>query len=339
MRAIHADLPAVAYPWRAQPDGISCGPTCISMLRDGLGRRAGIPDGPDPRGVAAMCGTNTRTGTTHEGVAVALPGLGLHGDRVTGRAAFREAFAAAMAAGDPVLLRTLTYGCKHWVLAARRRGDGRYDLLDPGSGPIVRTAAEVERLVAPRDHEIWPVDARRVPYRIDLGSLVPAGAGASERAERIGEAVALARGPFERFVDGIDFREYLDANVDWDLTRALRVEGRLAGVYMLRERPVREEAPDAAGGPLDRLRAVEGVGLAVAEDARGLGYGRLLRDQPRAMGYGLVWGLQDKRLGNLDRWLARRTLVGDTGDSWVTAEVLPEPGHRARPDPGAAYGP
>ena len=330
---------AIPYVWRAQPDGISCGPTSIAMARNGLAARAGIPAGPSIPGVAAMCGTNTRTGTTHEGVAVALAGLGLDGRRVTGRSAFREAFGAAMTAGDPVLLRTLTMGYKHWVLATHSLPGGRIRILDPGLGDVTRSAAEVEALVAPRDHEIWPISARTVPYRIEIGPLVRPGAGPRERAEAIAAALALARPEFERLLDGEDLRAYLDRHVDWDLSRALRVDGRVVGTYLLRERPLRDEVPEAAHGVLDGLRAVEGVGLVVSPEGRGRGWGRLLRDQPRALGYELVWGLQDKRLGNLDRWLARRRLVHDTGASWVTAERLPPAGYRAVAEPGAAYGP
>jgi GNAT superfamily N-acetyltransferase len=338
MRPSPPSAAAIPYAWRSQPDGISCGPTCIAMVRDGLAARAGLPPGPGTEAVAAMCGTNTRTGTTHEGVAVALAGLGLAGRRVTGRAGFREAFRDAMQAGNPVLLRTLTHGYKHWVLATHARPDGRIRILDPGLGDATRSESEIEALVAPRAHEIWPVEATSIPFHLSLGPLVPPGSSRGAREAAIREAVALARDDFAPLLDGGDLRAYLDDHADWALSRALRVDGRLVGAYLLKERPVTAEAPEARGSDVDRPGAVEGVGLVVAPEGRGRGWGRLLRDQPRALGYGVVWGLQDKRLGNLDRWLARRTLVHDIGHSWVTAEILPRPGHRAVPDPGAAYG-
>lgn len=135
------------------------------------------------------------------------------------------------------------------------------------------------------------------------------------------EVIEVMAGEFQRLMEG-DLGAYLDEVVDWELSQALLVDDRVVGAYLLAERDPDSlpgvEVPDDLRG----LRAVEGVALATVDAERGNGYGRLLRHLPGAMGFEMVWGQQHKALGNLEPWLRHRRLIGDTGESWVTARAL-----------------
>lgn len=307
------DLPPLKLGWAEQPDDITCGPTCVAIVAAGIATRHGKRPFEDVLGVAAMCGTNETVGTIPEGVRPTLAGLGVHAVRTTGREAFEAALAESDALGRPLLLRTMTLGVKHWVVATGEREGDLRRVLDPWLGDLRLRADEIEALVSPREHETWTVDPDREPRELGIGTA---------RSWK-DEATALLAERFAHLVPG-SFGRYLDAKADWDLSRALVVDGRLAGVYLLRE-------GDASGhvgtlpSEMEGLRTVEGVALAVAPWAQGTSYGRLLRDQPRALGFEAVWGLQHKSLGNLDRWLAHRALLGETQGCWVTGRTLPPP--------------
>ena len=70
------------------------------------------------------------------------------------------------------------------------------------------------------------------------------------------------------------------------------------------------------------LNGVEGVLLCVDETLRGQGYGNKMKDYPKTLGYDYIWGQQFKDLDNLNDWLKRRVLVGETQYVYITAELF-----------------
>jgi hypothetical protein len=122
---------------------------------------------------------------------------------------------------------------------------------------------------------------------------------------------------------------------DWKLSRKLMLNGRLAGFYLLHEGSIAELMDERYHHcvPVEDLsryadkRGVEGIILLVLPEHRGKGYGNLLKDLPRQMGYDYVYGEQFKATPDvLQHWLKRRRLIADCsgiyGDVWVTLEDL-----------------
>lgn len=122
---------------------------------------------------------------------------------------------------------------------------------------------------------------------------------------------------------------------DWDLSRKLMRDGTMIGFYLLQEDSIAELTNNRYDRckPLEDLsvyatkRGIEGIILLVLPAYRGHGYGNLLKDLPRQMGYDYVYGEQFKASpAVLQHWLKRRRLVADccgpTGDVWVTLEDL-----------------
>jgi GNAT superfamily N-acetyltransferase len=121
---------------------------------------------------------------------------------------------------------------------------------------------------------------------------------------------------------------------DWDLSRKLTLDAELIGFYLLHEDSINSLLSRYDHyKPLEDLsgyatkRGVEGVILLVLPQYRGKGYGNLLKDLPRSMGYQYVYGEQFKATPDvLQHWLKRRRLIADCcgpyGDVWVTLEDL-----------------
>ena len=74
----------------------------------------------------------------------------------------------------------------------------------------------------------------------------------------------------------------------------------------------------------EQLVGVEGVALAVKENFRGKGIGKILIKLPETLGVDYIWGMHLKELGNLDHWKKRRTveLDSENSDVHVTAQIF-----------------
>lgn len=127
---------------RFQPDGITCGPTCLAMISKWRDEESSMTI----KQLSAMLGTNSETGTT-----------GLDFFRVLNLMRFSFVHRSGMVSsaeventirtlndepssmvprhpGDRVMLcRTLSNGCKHWYIATEVF-DNRVEIFDPSRG-------------------------------------------------------------------------------------------------------------------------------------------------------------------------------------------------------------
>jgi len=110
------------------------------------------------------------------------------------------------------------------------------------------------------------------------------------------------------------------ANINWRHSALLiDDQDKIRGVYILGNHQLPSEFVQYK---YVGLVGVEGVLLAVDESIRGQGYGNMLKDYPKTLGYGYIWGQQFKGLNNLNDWLKRRELVGTTDSVYITAEIF-----------------
>lgn len=121
--------------------------------------------------------------------------------------------------------------------------------------------------------------------------------------------------------------EYVLISTEWGISRKLVLGDETIGVYLLSARyPITDIVPpEKSHEDLSQYaskRGVEGIALLIDPKYRGRGYGELLKNLPRQMGFDYVWGQQLHSLGNLQQWLKRRRLVADLGNVWVTLEDL-----------------
>jgi len=129
--------------------------------------------------------------------------------------------------------------------------------------------------------------------------------------------------------------DYFTANfTDWDLSLKLMQDDQLVGFYLLHEGSITDllsrydhYKPLEDLSPYHAKRGVEGIILLVLPEQRGHGYGNLLKDLPRRLGYQFVFGEHFKSTPDvLQHWLKRRRLIADCcgpyGDVWVTLEDL-----------------
>ena len=139
---------------------------------------------------------------------------------------------------------------------------------------------------------------------------------------KIEEVLDYAHKYFEHVMDAKNFHQYVryHANVNWGES-ILLVDGEnnIKGVYILGGNQLNSIVTTK---DYKDLNGVEGVLLCVDETLRGQGYGNKMKDYPKTLGYDYIWGQQFKDLDNLNDWLKRRVLVGETQYVYITAELF-----------------
>lgn len=137
---------------------------------------------------------------------------------------------------------------------------------------------------------------------------------------KISEVLDYSHRYFEHVMDATNFYQYIRhlANVNWDESILLvDDENNIKGVYLFGGNQINYmvDAKD-----YEELSGIEGVLLCVDKSLRGQGYGNQMKEFSKTLGYDYIWGQQFRALGNLNDWLKRRELVGETEYVYITAQ-------------------
>ena len=127
---------------------------------------------------------------------------------------------------------------------------------------------------------------------------------------------------FEHVISRIGFDYFMRdlANANWQKSVLLLDDhNNVKGVYILGNNQLPSQYVQAKHVG---LIGIEGLLLVVDESSRSQGWGNKLKDYPKTLGYGYIWGQQLKGLNNLKDWLKRRELVGTTDKVYITAEIF-----------------
>jgi hypothetical protein len=127
---------------------------------------------------------------------------------------------------------------------------------------------------------------------------------------------------FENVISRRGFDYYMRdlANANWKKSALLLGDdNNIKGVYILGNHQLPSQYVQAK---YVGLIGIEGLLIAVDESVRGQGWGNVLKDYPKTLGYGYIWGQQFKGLNNLKDWLKRRELIATTSEVYITAEIF-----------------
>lgn len=111
-------------------------------------------------------------------------------------------------------------------------------------------------------------------------------------------------------------------NLDLDASRVCKIGDKVVGTYLL-------SSKDCSYLPYELMKknfnGLSGDALAILPEYRGMGIGKAWRAMPSLYHhdeYDYVWGYQLKSLNNIDDWLKRRYVIGETDHAWITAEPI-----------------
>lgn len=296
-----------------QRDCYSCGATAVEMALAHLK----VPQ--EIERIKTLFNTNPQTGTTHEGMIAGLDALELPYERSFQVENPFEWLDAHLKKGHLFLMRTLTFGCKHWILCYGKLKD-KYLIADPAGGYIRLSQEEVVSRWEPRE---WDGFAILVPTKeiIDVHPI--------QSNDELLESLIAGFLSFQEFRLGMTLKSFSNtvlSGVGGNLKDSWVAvhNGEVVGGYFIGHRQIGDFFPTREESKLYKEKVgIEGVALFVLPAYRAYGVGRVLRDIPKYMDADYVWGQHFDCLNNIANWVkyGRRVLFGGAqgkGGSHVT---------------------
>jgi hypothetical protein len=121
-----------------------------------------------------------------------------------------------------------------------------------------------------------------------------------------------------------------------NLSIKISLNNKIVGCYLLAEKSAQEFINDIK---LDKIKdfplndtkiyydnitgnGIQGIALAISEEHRGMSLGKELKNYAKNLGYDHIWGVQDKRLENINFWMKTRELLAESSSRYATIEFF-----------------
>lgn len=134
-----------------QPDGISCGPTCIKMAAEFY---KGEVDSIDE--ICKKCGTDNITGTPPERMRKGLDGMGIVYVEHSNEEDPFQSIRAIIDRGSLAIVRTLTKSVPHWIVIYSY-DDDMFFVNDPWLGQLQYNTNELNDIWKEREYFFFEI--------------------------------------------------------------------------------------------------------------------------------------------------------------------------------------
>lgn len=147
--------------YQQQPTGNTCGPTCIYMaLRYVLNNPNDLPFDIDivdtVESIAEACGTDWVVGTPPDRMQKGMDAVNMKFIEYIHPKRPFDLLKQVIDAGNIPIIRTITQGVPHWIIANGYVGDV-FDILDPWLGVIKYDIQELNYIWMPRDYQFFEI--------------------------------------------------------------------------------------------------------------------------------------------------------------------------------------
>lgn len=299
-----------------QPDGISCGPTCIKMVADFF-----KGDIPSIQEICKMCGTDSITGTPPEKMRKGLDSLGIkyveHIDDENPYQSLRD----AIDRGSVTMLRTLTHGVPHWIVVHSYESD-IFNVNDPWLGQLQYDEKQLEKIWKERNYFFFevPKENEELSLNEEENNNVIIRPYRDDDYEPI---LAMLEDVYSKLpgmsAKGIWSVIRGECRGSFGLSVVAEVNGEVAGFYFLTQADL---PPKEGTGITDDMIGIQGVALGVSSKYKNLGIGKKLILYPETLGADYVWGFQFKKLENINDWLKRRKIYSENSGMYTTYQIF-----------------
>lgn len=147
--------------YHRQPTGNTCGPTCLYMaLKYILNYPNDLPFDVEiadtVEGIAEACGTDWIVGTPPERMIKGMDVLKMkYVEYIHPKRPF-DLLKQVIDAGNIPIIRTITQGVPHWIIANGYNGD-EFNILDPWLGVIKYNTQQLNHIWMPRDYQFFEI--------------------------------------------------------------------------------------------------------------------------------------------------------------------------------------
>jgi hypothetical protein len=288
-----------------QPDGISCGPTCLKVVSNFYKISVSIPE------IVKVCGTNNLKGTTDKDLMYGMDYIGLDYEQFKVGDYEKSLLMIEDAINNDkiIILRTLIKGVKHWVVLDPFKSDfnhKKFYIIDSWLGEYTIDDVELDKIWGARQYDGFVING--VNKRDSKTPLIE-----NIKSSEIKEVIELCSLVFCNVMSYEDNIEYLSkCGVDFNKSVKLVLEGEMIGCYLVKPNDIIENEPNG----------IEGIALAIKPSFRKLGYGEILKDwfeeYTKNNGYRYLWGQHLKGLNNKNEWLKRREIYHEGKNIFYT---------------------
>ena len=302
-----------------QPDGISCGPTCLKMILNHIQTNdVTIED------IKKIVGTNNIKGTTLDDMIVGLENLNIKYEypKLENKETAIKYLNNSIKNNNPIILRTLTQGIKHWVIVDDFDGE-YYSVEDPWLGEIQYNEEEIIVIWEPRDFDCLKILKTKLTN--NAGEFIVRLYDEKDKEQIMSTMVKS----FSHLMSEDSLIKYTEEVTNFSKSIVVELDGEIVGFYLLGDRQIEKGINDNKCDKIyidldeyNKKTGLEGVALVVKDEYRGSGIGSKLKDYVKNLNIDYVWGLQYKSLNNLDMWLKRRKLAAENDELYVTVQEL-----------------
>ena len=298
-----------------QPDEISCGPACLKMVFDYMepGNKMSI------NLIRHLAETDYIKGTTLEDMLTVLKTCKINHESpvLFSKIDALSYLNVSLENNNPIILRTLTKGIKHWIVITDFDGT-KYSVNDPWFGQIEYTQQEILDIWRPRNFNCISILNNERYNELIIRNF-------KDKAER--QVMSLMTKSFSEFMSDVEIVEYTKLITNFNKSIVIDLAGVIIGFYLIGDRQISEVFKDE--NPVifhekistynDKI-GVEGVALFIEKSHRGKGFASKLKKYIKTLEVDYVFGFQFKKLNNLEQWLKSRKLVAENDNLNITAE-------------------
>lgn len=298
-----------------QPNGFSCGPTCIKMVANYLrkGEEYSIDD------ITKFCETDTTIGTPPNRMQMGMNKL---------RIAYKinhgfEELDKALSRNDVCILRTFTNQVPHWIIVYDYENITKeYKVNDPWLGRMEYTHDELEKIWMGREYFFYDIPTNQSSSIFEsFFKKKTKFITCNKIADYKIKGLKILIEAFQN--EPSELLEWAMNECDPNISFFCMLGNKLIGIYCLRARNLPEtgenEGDDFDGDFIkyksykkyEHKKGLEGIALALLPSYQGNGYGKKMIEKTYSLGFDYVWGEQFKHLKNLQNWLTKRELVAE----------------------------
>lgn len=298
-----------------QPDEISCGPACLKMVFDYMepGNKMSI------NLIRHLAETDYIKGTTLEDMLTVLKTCKINHESpvLFSKIDALSYLNVSLENNNPIILRTLTKGIKHWIVITDFDGT-KYSVNDPWFGQIEYTQQEILDIWRPRNFNCISILNNERYNELIIRNF---------KDEDEIQVMSLMINEFSKFMSESEIVEYTKSITNFNKSIVVDLAGVIIGFYLIGDRQIsevfKEENPvifhEDISTYKDKL-GVEGVALFIEKSHRGKGFASKLKKYIKTLEVDYVFGFQFKKLNNLEQWLKCRNLVAENDELNITAE-------------------
>jgi ribosomal protein S18 acetylase RimI-like enzyme len=139
------------------------------------------------------------------------------------------------------------------------------------------------------------------------------------------------------FIDNKEeIKRKISRRLNNNLSIKIELNGKIVGCYLLAEKSINEFIRQINSNELkdfpknetnimisDKLsdNGIQGISLAVLPEYRDKGFGEKLKNYVDNLDYDYIWGVQDKKLENINFWTKTRKIIVESDTHFATLKV------------------